>query len=216
MSRLARIKTLTSIYNFLKTGIREDELDPFDVFVEEVRNGNWLVFRVREKNQPVAVLVSDISPLKVSDIALFLFVVVDRSRRGQGLFKQLIDASSQKLKEFNPYFLGMLAEMDTSDYGVSAEHRRRIFRIHGFRQVGIKFPYVVPPLFDGGEPIEELIPMFWLRPDVKYPYLPVQKLMDFFRIYFSWVDEFNDPIGRCIRDELIMNLIVGPKNIPLI
>ncbi len=118
LSPKARERTLQAVYELLKKGIQENELDSYSTFMEEVRDGNWLVFCLFNKGEPVAVRVNDISPLVSTGIAISLFTVINRQWRNKGLFKRLIEVAGAELRRRNPNFLGVLAEMDTSDYGV--------------------------------------------------------------------------------------------------
>ncbi len=195
-------RTLQAVYELLKRGIQRDELDPFSVFVEETRSGRWLVFCLFCRGKPVAVRVNDVSPFASTGIALSLFTVIDEQWRGQGLFKRLIEAAGVELRRRNPNFLGVLAEMDTSNYGVSVADRRTIFRQVGYQRVD--FRYALPPLEDGGKANHSLILVFLPEPGVET--IPAKTLSGTLEIYLSWVDEFADPLGRQIRDEMILRL----------
>lgn len=213
LGRRARKRTLESVYQLLKIGVQEDELDPFSVFVEEVRSGRWLVFCLFHDGGPVAVRVNDISPLVSTGIAVSLFTVIDEGWIKRGLFGSLIGAANERLLRMKPGFLGVMAEMDTSDYGVPAATRLEIFRRVGYQEIGLGFQYVFPPLVDGGKPNATLVPVFLPQPGVKT--LAGEKLAAVIRIYFSWVDEFKDPTGCRIRDEMISRMALM-DTIPLV
>ncbi|MDP3093731.1 MAG: hypothetical protein Q8N16_03110 [bacterium] len=202
LSPKARERTLQSVYELLQRGIQENELDSYPTFVEEVRDGNWLVFCLFNKGEPVAARVNDISPLVSTGIAISLFTVINRQWRGKGLFKRLIEAAGVELRRRNPNFLGVLAEMDTSNYGVPAADRLEIFRKVGYQRVDFK--YILPPLEDGEKENRSFVLVFLPEPGIKT--IPAKTLSAALKIYLSWVDEFADDLGRQIRDEMIERL----------
>lgn len=203
LSTKARERTLQAVYELLKKGIQRDELDPFSVFAEEVKSGRWLVFCFFHRGEPVAARVNDITPFASTGIAVSLFTVIKKQWRGKGLFKRLIEAAGAELRRRNPNFLGILAEMDTSDYGVLAVDRREIFRQVGYQRVDFH-QYILPPLEDGGKDNHSLVLVFLPEPGIET--IPAKTLSAALEIYLSWVDEFTDPLGRQIRDEMISRL----------
>lgn len=204
LSKKARRRTLRAVYELLQKGIQKHELDTFETLVQEVRSGNWLVFCVFDKRKPVAVRVNEISSLAETGIAVSLFSVVEKGRERRGLFRQLIAAANKKLREMNTGFFGVMAEMDTSDYGISKESRREVFRRVGYKKIGLRFRYVLPPLDDGAEPNPTMIPVFLPQPGITS--LPARRFARAIRIYWSWVDSLKDPKGRQMREQTISRL----------
>ncbi len=201
LSPRAWARTLKSAYELVVSGIQQYEVESLEDMTEGVRSGDYLVFCAYRGSEIIGVSIYNITPLAIG-LVVDMYVVVDEKWRGHGLFRLLTAAAHAEFRRRNPNFLGILAEMDTSNYGVSATDRRVIFRKVGYQRVD--FQYTLPPLEDGESGNSSLILVFLPEPGIKE--ISAETFSSALKIYLSWVDEFADPLGRQIRDGMLERL----------